>query len=88
MIGHLCEFLKKAYSTFKTVVLVGLFHAFNAIRAGSTGFILDRIDCIIYYYLLQEVAFADCVKRDQMKKCLANFLLLKKMDFQFINIVW
>ena len=52
MIGHLCEFLKKAYSTFKTVVMVGLFHAFSAIRAGSTGFILDRIDCIIYYYLL------------------------------------
>lgn len=60
------------------------------VSAGPTGSILELIVLFITRNFLfkQEVAFADCVKRDQMKKCLANFLLLEKMDFQFINIVW
>ena len=32
--------------------------------------------------------FADYVKKNLMKNCLANFLLRKKVDLQFINIVW
>ena len=49
IIGHLWKFLKKAYSIFETVFLVGLFMLLvTAISAGSTGSILDRIDCIIY----------------------------------------
>lgn len=84
------EVLEKCLFYFQDSCSGWSVHAF-AISAGPTGSILDRIDCIIYhkkFLFKQEVAFADCVKRDQMKKCLANFLLPKKMDFQFINTVW
>ena len=43
---------------------------------------------MIHCFCKQETMFVDCVEKNQMKNSLVNFSWRKRVDFQFISIVW